>query len=345
MADSATLVTPTTHHTLPKAPPRKRVHTATPDSAENNVKKTKQLSTDDVNRLVCQQQGMDYQAIEEVDTSIDKQGMMEVMLQRVNDAMKDVKTIQTEDQGTAISVNSLLQNVLPEIMKCMINVVADKIDTTMGKWMEKMEAKRDKEIMTLAQRYETSSLKLKFENDALQQYTRRESVKIFGLTERSGETAEQVEERALKVMEDAGMTVTSDDLHAVHRSGKIQRGKTRPVLVKFISRRKKKELMQKKKTLKEAEGYDNIYIHEDLTLLRSKMLKFIKDHKTDLRLKGAWTAEGKIFAQPDYPDGLARENRPRAHVIENPDDLFKLGIDFLPYAELNLDEYLFIPRH
>ena len=241
-----TQATPTSH-AEPK-PQRKRIHTSTPDSAEKTVKKTKAtMSSDEVNRLVCEARGMDVQSGTDIDTNIDKEDVMATMLQRVNDVMKDMPTFQVEGQGTAVPVNSMMQNVLPGIMTCMITVMTDTIDSTMKKWMEKMETKRDAEIQMMAQRYETSSLRLKYENDALQQYTRRESVKIFGLTEERDETAEQVEAKAMKVMEDAGMTVTPEDFHAVHRSGKHQRGKIRPILVKFISRRKRKELMQKKK--------------------------------------------------------------------------------------------------
>ena len=103
--------------------------------------------------------------------------------------------------------------------------------------------------------------------------------------------------------------------------------------------------MLKKKQLKEVEGYDKVYVHEDLTPMRSKMLKFIKDNSDSLGLGSTWTSEGKIFAQPKYPRGLAREQRPRAHVIESPDDFYKIGVNPPPFKALELEEYLFLPRN
>ncbi|KAL8573194.1 hypothetical protein ACOMHN_036179 [Nucella lapillus] len=67
-----------------------------------------------------------------------------------------------------------------------------------------------------------------------------------------GETALDVEQKALKVFADAGAAVVPDDIAAVHRAGKAR---NETVLVRFVSRRKRREVMEKKKTLKEKPGY------------------------------------------------------------------------------------------
>ena len=61
---------------------------------------------------------------------------------------------------------------------------------------------------------------LTYENDRLQQYSRRESVRIFGIRQAEGETAEQVEQKALGVFKEAGADVKEEDIAAVHRVGK-----------------------------------------------------------------------------------------------------------------------------
>ena len=94
---------------------------------------------------------------------------------------------------------------------------------------------------------------LTYENDRLQQYSRRESVRIFGIRQAEGETAEQVEQKALGVFKEAGADVKEEDIAAVHRVGKVGRG-LRPILVKFVSRRKRREVMEKKKVA-EGEGW------------------------------------------------------------------------------------------
>ena len=50
-----------------------------------------------------------------------------------------------------------------------------------------------------------------------QRCCRRESVRIFGIRQAEGETAEQVEQKALGVFKEAGADVKEEDIAAVHR--------------------------------------------------------------------------------------------------------------------------------
>ncbi|KAL8622600.1 hypothetical protein ACOMHN_009234 [Nucella lapillus] len=84
----------------------------------------------------------------------------------------------------------------------------------------------------------TNLARLTYENDRLNQYTRRESLRIAGVAVQQGETALDVEQKALKVFADADVAVVvPDDIAIVHRAGKARNG-TQPVLVRFVSRRK-----------------------------------------------------------------------------------------------------------
>ena len=339
--------TPKTHNKTkePVAPPRNLKRQLSPQNEEENQKKYKNLSTDEINELACKEVGMDYQKDDSAASiEVDKREMEEVMLTRMNECMKDIPTFQTEEQGTSVSVNNFFQKMIPELMKTILGVAIQQMDKTMNRWLEKVDKKVEAETSAMQHKYQDTCLKLKFENDALQQYTRRESVKIFGIAEKTDETAEQVESEAIKVFSDAGLTVRPEDMHAVHRNGPRQRARQgpRPILVKFISRRTKRDVMKQKKTLKDKEGYDNIYIHEDLTPLRSKMVKYIKDHKEDLGLNSVWTVEGKIYTQAKFPRGLPFKDRPRPIVLEDPGDIFKIGVDRIPFADLDLKDFLFV---
>jgi len=139
------------------------------------------------------------------------------------------------------------------------------------------------------------------------------------------------------VMEDAGVEVKVEDIAAVHRTGKAVRGH-RPILVKFVSRRKKRELMKKKKSLKDVAAYKNVYINDDLTPLRARLLGTVKRLDT---IKSTWTVDGKILAQPKFPEGLPEDKRPKPISIETPDDLFKLGLNEINFEELGLGHLKF----
>ena len=46
--------------------------------------------------------------------------------------------------------------------------------------------------------------------------------------------------------------------------------------MRFVSRKKRKEVMQKKKVLKDKREYAGVYVFVDLTTLRAKMLYYLK---------------------------------------------------------------------
>ena len=168
---------------------------------------------------------------------------------------------------------------------------------------------------------------LNYENDGLQQYSRRESVCIFGIRQAEGETAEQVEQKALRVFREAGADVKEEDIVAVHRVGKVGRGPW-PILVKCVSGRKRK------KSLKGKDGYRKVYIKDDLTPLRAKLLALVKvldDVDT------SWSVGRMIHRTKKVPPGPAPVMNQRPVVVVNtPDDLFKLGLEQIDFWFLGL---------
>ena len=82
-----------------------------------------------------------------------------------------------------------------------------------------------------------------YDLDKLQEYGRRENLRVAGITEEEGENLrEKIKQIGLKV----GVIIRNHDINVVHRSG--HRG-ARPmiVLVCFISREGKHELLKKRK--------------------------------------------------------------------------------------------------
>ena len=81
--------------------------------------------------------------------------------------------------------------------------------------------------------------------------------------------------------------------------------------------------MNKKKSLKDSSKYADIFVNEDLTLVRSKMLGLIKRTKRF----SAWTQNGKILCTPRRPPGAPQADRVKPISVETPEDLFHLGLD------------------
>ena len=126
---------------------------------------------------------------------------------------------------------------------------------------------------------------------------------MVGLKEEEGEDTEQ---KVLGVFKAVGADITAADVSVVHRTGDRKR-KGRPILVRFVSRKKRKEVMQKKKVLKDKRGYAGVYVFDDLTTLRAKMLYYLKK-KVPVE-ENAWTIDGRIHCTKKRLPGLSEKAR------------------------------------
>ena len=107
------------------------------------------------------------------------------------------------------------------------------------------------------------------------QYQRRESIRIFRVKEDPNETAEVTETKALGVIRETGASVVDTDISAGHRVGKPRDG-SRAIIVKFVSRKKRQEVVMKNKNLKGKAAFSKVYVNDDLTVLRQRLLGYVK---------------------------------------------------------------------
>ena len=104
---------------------------------------------------------------------------------------------------------------------------------------------RDHKIKSL----EANVALLETQNDTLEQYTRRNSVRIAGLTEDENENCE---EKVLSVFNEKmaiSPPITLDHIDRTHRVGKKTDGKTRQIIVKLTAYRHRSRVMAKRKEL------------------------------------------------------------------------------------------------
>ena len=92
--------------------------------------------------------------------------------------------------------------------------------------------------------------------------------------------------------------------------------------------------MEKKKSLKRKDGYQKVYINDDLTPLWAKLLASVK--RLD-NVDKAWTVGGSTYCTKKVPPGLASgANQRPVVVIDTPDELFKLGLEQIDFRSLGL---------
>ena len=164
-------------------------------------------------------------------------------------------------------------------------------------------------------------IKLKVKIDDLEQYQRKDSCRINGIKEIEDETVDQLEEEIVKVAGWSGANISRADISIAHRLN-ARRG-IKPVIVKFTSRGAKDRFYRAKKNLKEKVEAKEIYISEDLTKLRYKLLQAAKKCNG---YKSLTTTGGKILV---WNGG----NHPVK--VEHPEDLARLGLQ-PDYEDLGL---------
>lgn len=175
-------------------------------------------------------------------------------------------------------------------------------------------------------------LALKFDMDKQEQHTRKESIRITGLKEETGRESEaELREKIVDMAKAAGIDMADKDISVCHRLGKVGNNGSRNVICKFLSRNTKHQLMRAKRNLKNNDTYKNIFINDDLTKLRARLYKLVRE---DPRVSSCHTRDGKIICV------IRHNGRDRNAVIETPEDLFHYGwdVDSLNMRQLGLGD-------
>ena len=127
---------------------------------------------------------------------------------------------------------------------------------------------------------------------------------------------ENTDDVVISSAHDMGVEISSNDISVSHRLSKSRTLSECPIIIKFVRRNTKTALMTNKKMLRTIERYRHIYVNDDITPLRSRMLRTLKN---DDEVKRVWTIDGNFHC-------IVVENNAKVKKrLETPDDLFKLG--------------------
>jgi hypothetical protein len=237
-------------------------------------------------------------------------------------------------RGKTVSTNKPRKEV-EEIAQAVSDILHDKFEAleekidnlegTLSNCISKQEFEKTKCIVRV-QRYQM---------DNLEQYTRRENIRIHGLKE--GDDAMLVadvlqllncmlQRNGMSVVngDSQSHTVTSNDsprsimlneshLSACHRIGKKKsNGQARQVFVRFVYH--VLQVLRSKKTLASLEEYKHIFISDDLTQLRVRMKSVLKDTPG---VSNVYSRDGVLFCTKEK----------RQFSVTSPDDFHALDID------------------
>ena len=149
--------------------------------------------------------------------------------------------------------------------------------------------------------------KLTEEMDELKQNNKRNTVRIEGLPEKENASVSTSEVVCKLATEKLNVDLFPSDIDTCFRVGKNKSpDKTRPVVLRFVSHDKKREVMSNKKKLREERGTRSgpgpIYINDDLTDTRAYIFKCARQAVKDKHLNSAWSLDGRIFIKKKQDD-------------------------------------------
>ena len=190
------------------------------------------------------------------------------------------------------SVNALIPKLLDDIkvqIKEVINLAIteaiSKVKDELMIWVKGEISHKEKKV----------NLKTLSESELLENYKRRDNVKILGLKETNAGQREMMETKIKKIVDISyalEAQISENDISIAHRLPSRNAG-NKPVIVRFARRIKKIYLLKKKKNLINHEDLRDIKLFEDLSAAR---VNFLKIMRSDERIQSTWTREGTIFS-------------------------------------------------
>ncbi len=151
--------------------------------------------------------------------------------------------------------------------------------------------------------------------DDLEQYSRRNSLRVSGVEEQPFEDVTKVTLGLIR--QDLGKKeFPISAIDRIHRVGrKRENGTPRPILVKFATYRDRAQVFQLRTRLRNNEAKKGpTYINEDLTQKRASLLYQARKLKKALKISDCWSSDGQI---------LVKNNSGKILVIKSVNDLLK----------------------
>ena len=218
------------------------------------------------------------------------------------------KALDNDEVARKLSsiISSEIASVIQRSNKEMISVFEEKNNEMKLLLQEQTQEikRKDEEIKNLKE----DITKLEHANDALEQYTRRNSLRISGLADPEENYEDPVRTvltlfNTTMKMEEAKCPIMITDIDRVHRVGPKMPGSSRPMLVKFANYRARQRVFKAKRALFPKSGTAgqsstttrNIFINEDLTRARVQLLYHARQAKKKKQINDCWTVDGQLL--------------------------------------------------
>lgn len=224
----------------------------------------------------------------------------------------DIVQIASELKAMMLpEISAIIQSSIPDFK----TIVADAVKDSFKSLNDEVKTLREENVSLKNQNSELEKKVVEVENvnEALEQYGRRNSVRISGVPVRQNEVTDDL---VLDIAAALDVPMDMWEIDRSHRVGKATK-RNRDILVKFVSYRSRQKLYSRRKELRDNDATTGVFINEDLTQSRSKLLynaRLLTKGDTAI-FKAAYSSDGKIFIL-DKSD--------TRHLIQSNDSLNKL---------------------
>lgn len=208
------------------------------------------------------------------------------------------KTIETEKMAAKMEldpekfaqllsmpvVTNAMQKALGPMVEEKIKGIREDVDTLKIK-----QEKLDKVVKDKEGRLKLAEEKL----DNIEQLMKKNKLKITGIPEEEGEDLpKKAHGFIINILK---VKMEPDSILYAFRLGKKETGKARPFLIEFATFRHKQDVYRARIQLSKRKEGEKIFINEDLTLDRGKLLFECRKQQKAKKILSCWTMGGMIF--------------------------------------------------
>lgn len=289
----------------------KRFLTPSPASKEDSLKKLRQLS------------GQVPEICELEEGAMSMFVGVEPELVAVPMDPKDVTRVATELKQLMLpEIGEFIRSQMPDvdsIVNRAVDSAVNRITDTLAREVASVKKenadlkKENVDLKSSLRKLEARVTKVEEAADLIEQYSRRNCVRISGVLEENNEDTDRIVQNMAR---DLNVNLTLADIDRSHRVGKPRVGHQRPIIVKFATYRARQSLYMKRLDLRDKDSWSNVFVNEDLTARRNELLFFARQYVKTKILKSAYSSDGKIFV---------KDNRDKKHMIHTKEDLEVFG--------------------
>jgi hypothetical protein len=164
-------------------------------------------------------------------------------------------------------------------------LIAD-LDANLGVMQNELQSSVNL-VSTLKTQLET----LQQELEELQQYSRRMSLRIFGLPQFKPD--DNYRQMVVDLARDIGVVLDLSDIDRAHPAGKD----SKQLIIKFTNFTARSNLFSNRRKFKDVNR--KIYVNEDLTPYRASLFRSLLELKKSKVIANAWTNDCRLFAWKD----------------------------------------------